>query len=84
MAICNNKKCSIGECDQSEICTAYVPVITNADRIRSMTDRELADLFYGIRECNVCAYNYEGRCERCSDGIFKWLQKPVEKPKEDA
>ena len=57
---------------------------TNADRIRSMTDRELADFFYGIRECSVCAYNYEDRCVRCSDGIFKWLQKPAETPKEDA
>lgn len=57
---------------------------TNADRIRSMTDRELADFFYGIRECSVCAYNYEDRCVRCSDGIFKWLQNPAEKPKEDA
>ena len=57
--------------------------MTNADRIRSMTDRELADFFYGIRECSVCAYNYEDRCVRCSDGIFKWLQKPAETPKED-
>ena len=37
MAICNNKKCSLGECNQPETCTAYVPVITNADRIRAMT-----------------------------------------------
>ena len=43
MTICNNKKCSIGECDQPETCTAYVPVITNADRIRAMTDEDLAD-----------------------------------------
>ena len=64
-------------------CTDFAP-FTNADRIRSMTDRELADFFYGIRECSVCAYNYEDRCVRCSDGIFKWLQQPAEKPKEDA
>ena len=57
--------------------------MTNADRIRSMTDEELADFFYGIRECSVCAYNYEDRCVRCSDGIFKWLKKPAETPKED-
>ena len=43
MAICNNKKCSLGECDQPETCAAYVPVITNADRIRAMTDEDLAD-----------------------------------------
>ena len=43
MAICNNKKCSLGECDKPETCAAYVPVITNADRIRAMTDEDLAD-----------------------------------------
>ena len=43
MAICNNKKCSLGECDQPETCKAYVPVITNADSIRAMTDEDLAD-----------------------------------------
>lgn len=43
MTICNNKKCSIGECDQPETCKAYVPVITNAERIRAMTDEDLAD-----------------------------------------
>lgn len=42
MAICNNRKCSLGECDQPETCKAYVPVITNADRIRAMSDEELA------------------------------------------
>lgn len=42
MTICNNKKCSLGECDQPETCTAYVSVITNADRIRAMSDEELA------------------------------------------
>lgn len=44
MAICNNKKCSLGECDQSETCAAYVPVITRVDKIRAMTDEELAEL----------------------------------------
>lgn len=48
MTICNNKKCSLGECDQPETCAAYVPVITNADRIRSMSDEELAEFISGI------------------------------------
>ena len=43
MAICNNKKCSLGECDQPETCTAYVPVITRADKIRAMSDEELSE-----------------------------------------
>ena len=43
MAICNNKKCSLGECDQPETCAAYVPVLTRADKIRAMSDEELAE-----------------------------------------
>ena len=43
MAICNNNKCSLGECNQSETCTAFIPVMTNADRIRAMSDEELAE-----------------------------------------
>ena len=38
MPICNNKKCSLGKCDQPETCAAYVPVVTNADHIRAMSD----------------------------------------------
>ena len=43
MAICNNNKCSLGECNQSETCTAFIPVMTNADRFRAMSDEELAE-----------------------------------------
>ena len=78
-SIVNNTESKVVEIDHAN----ELPQ-TNADRIRSMTDEELADFFYGIRECSVCAYNYEDRCVRCSDGIFKWLQKPAEKPKGDA
>ena len=82
MAICNNKKCSLGECDQPETCTSYVPVITNADRIRSMNDEELAVLLahetyrmakpvfdmcgYGITEEFIFAQRLE------------WLKQPAE------
>ena len=69
MAICNNKKCSLGECDQAETCTAYVPVITNADRIRAMGDEELAkwidNFFWGNKKVNLF-------------DILKWLQQPAE------
>lgn len=69
MAICNNKKCSLGECDQPETCTAYVPVITNADRIRSMSDEELArwldNFFWGHKKVNLF-------------DILKWLKQPAE------
>lgn len=84
MAICKNKKCSIGECGQTEDCAAYVPVISNADRIRAMSDEELAKLIaenaytgacndFGIPHQGQCCHN----CERC-DAIIKWLKQPAE------
>ena len=84
MAICNNKKCSLGECDQPETCAAYVPVITNADRIRSMSDEELANVIARnayTGACNDFGISYDGKCchncEKC-DAIIKWLQQPAE------
>lgn len=48
-----------------------VPV-TNADRIRNMSDEELADVI-------ACPYDgtcfYKGDCHKC---CIEWLQKPAE------
>lgn len=75
MAICNNKKCSLGECDQPETCTAYVPVINNAGRIRSMSDFELAkeieNAQSGIEIPNPKKIDY-------FDCILEWLRQPME------
>ena len=72
MALCNNKKCSLGECDQPETCTAYVPVVTNADRIRAMSDEELAtdllDMFQEICEDGV----------PCTEWMVRWLKQPAQ------
>ena len=82
MTICNNKKCSLGECEQPETCKAYVPVITNADRIRAMSDEELAefidrcemnDIDYAKTFCDLC----NGQCE-CDQCRLEWLQQPAE------
>ena len=86
MAICNNKKCYLGECDQPETCTAYVPVITNADRIRSMSDEELAKHLVEIGwDCNFCEEHlsldnepfFRGD-EKCAGYCLKWLKQPAE------
>lgn len=77
MAICNNKKCSLGECDQLETCAAYVPVITNADRIRTMSDEELKEFLCSILQCKFCKFEGWGGCE-----LLEWLKQPVENPKE--
>ena len=57
---------------------------TNADRIRAMSDEELAKLIaenaytgacndFGIPHQGQCCHN----CERC-DAIIKWLKHPAE------
>ena len=57
--------------------------MTNADRIRSMTDEELADSFRmwcrGMEDCADCHLHYEdcpGSCE--FSAWIKWLQQPAE------
>lgn len=49
--------------------------ITNADRIRAMTDEELAELLRDY-QCNTC--DFLGFCEetdKCKEEIFKWLKE---------
>lgn len=55
--------------------------MTNADRIRSMTDEELAKIIGDKCICpptSECA-NFCGDCVAC---WLEWLQQPAEKPKE--
>ena len=67
-------------------CGAYVPnFVTNADKIRSMTDEELADfiqrvqfgdfsnLDYGKTFCDMCDGQYE-----CDDCLKSWLKQSAE------
>ena len=80
MAICNNKKCSLGECDQPETCTAYVPVITNADRIRARSDEELNEMFHEIYNAgaeDAVAYEW-GQRKNSFEWTMDWLQQPAE------
>ena len=88
--ICNNKRCSLGECDQPETCAAYVPVVTNADRIRAMSDEELAEFltYLNPTNCQDCAFSNGWRCqpdrgdysdfEKCEEGRKRWLKQSVE------
>lgn len=57
---------------------------TNADRIRAMSDEELAELFYGFcdngERCVYCPL-YEKSCAGVHSDVPKWLewlQQPVE------
>ena len=52
------------------------PPKSNADRIRQMTDEELADVLQG--QCICCAHQSKGCTEKvCKDGAYKWLKQYV-------
>ena len=63
---------------------------TNADRIRSMSDEELAEFLTHINptNCQDCAFSHGWRCqpnrddysdfEKCEEGRKRWLQQPAE------
>lgn len=57
---------------------------TNADKIRSMNDEELAELLaeskYNNKELNMDEICHKGMClngETCASCMLKWLQKPL-------
>lgn len=53
---------------------------TNADRIRNMSDEELAEWINTKSTCEQCAYEPESLCvkEPCTNGILQWLQSEAE------
>ena len=60
-------------------------VLTNADRIRAMTDEELVDNWMSdFVMCHRCTYRCECECdeyvtiEKCREGILEWHRQPVE------
>ena len=65
-------------------CKGYIPM-SNADRIRAMSDEELAEFIsrieigdfgqqvYGKTFCDMCKGQYE-----CDDCRLWWLQQPAE------
>ena len=64
--------------------------MTNADRIRSMTDEELVNLHYsGSAHCiasgpTVCdRHDFIGNLTPCEQCYLKWLQQPAEEDDHD-
>lgn len=58
--------------------------MTHADRIRAMSDEELADAWMkDVAPCHRCVYTEECECdeyvtiEKCKEGLLKWLKQPV-------
>ena len=64
---------------------SFMPPMTNADRIRAMSNEKLAILLCRIMDCSICKRNIQkdGECDNYSaDGLSKavlnWLQRPAE------
>lgn len=55
---------------------------TNADRIRAMSDEELAEVFEGGFHCEACSEGSKGRkneCDlKCEEHCLQWLKQPAE------
>lgn len=70
----NNHYCQYWDCDvtiQHEMCCGFANM-TNADRIRTMSDEELAHL---LTNCSVAS---EIDRKFCYQTIADWLRKPAE------
>lgn len=64
--------------------------MTNADRIRAMSDEELSEFLTHMNptNCQDCAFSHGWRCqpdrddyssfEKCKEGRKRWLQQPAE------
>ena len=55
---------------------------TNAQKIRGMSDKELAELMRSMMNCDSCGNMFSFKCdgsyEHCSSVCLNWLQQPAE------
>lgn len=61
-------------------CKGYIPM-SNADRIRAMSDEELSEWLCQALDCDFCKAYLQNMsiyscCENQVKGIFDWLQQP--------
>ena len=64
--------------------------MTNADKIRAMSDEELADIFLRADFCKCCEHEKDGVCnyicaypniplyEGCKQAALRWMKQPAE------
>ena len=72
----------VDPCPGYDKCKQYKPnYTTNADRIRSMSDYELAQMLAvgkGTFDCFKCRKFIDGECSmKCYEQCLEWLQKPA-------
>ena len=68
-----------GDCDKYCFYNT-IHVQTNADRIRSMTDEELAEIISSLGNCDTCYLYLNRGCNintSCKDAVLEWLKKEV-------
>ena len=73
----------VDTCPGHDKCKRYKPnYTTNADRIRAMSDEELAKMMTtlgGGFSCSKCREIGGGKCyTNCEEQCLKWLQQPAE------
>ncbi len=81
--LCDN--CEKYPCDDTEIklmkyCPVYSPKPkpqTNADRIRAMSDEELAEVISNLGDCDTCYLYHNGCSINIKDAVLEWLKKEV-------
>lgn len=62
--------------------------MTNADRIRSMSDKELAEFVF-IAPCQLCPA-YSNKCDfvfyngKCRENIAEWMKQEAKEGEQDA
>ena len=71
----------VEECNHTD-CPYRTEPITNADRIRAMSDEELAELLNRVKEpCDYCDLaSVPGACTEslCDSAMQRWLKQPAE------
>ena len=75
--------------DEPRDCPDYIRA-SNADRIRAMSDEELADIFLRADFCKCCEHNKDGVCnyicaypniplyDGCIQAALTWMKQPAE------
>lgn len=69
--------------DDTPACSKFEPkVITNGDRIRQMSNEELAEFLVELDD-NICMFcKYENCSGECEYGVELWLNAPAESEEE--
>jgi hypothetical protein len=80
---CKNQRSNLCKKCKMEVESGYDPkpefAMTNADRIRAMSDEELAEFLVEWENASVCTAECYAHCKHeCNKCIEKWLKQPAE------